>query len=161
MEFIQNLKSKNIISHVLHALFNAGFALLIFLSIYIGGQIEVALLLVAISKWRILAVRSRYWGVNLLANLVDITVGFSMVGLMYFATDIKEGGLWVQAGLAILYAIWLIVIKPLSGRRAAKIQAGTGLFLGIWCIMATAHVMWLRRARLGCCLGTASHVKPC
>ena len=113
MDILGKLKGRNITSNILHILFNAVFATMVFLAINIGGQIEVALILILVSKWRIFAVRSRYWGVNILANLVDIVVGFGMVGL--------------------------IVIKPLSGKKAARIQSGISLFVGTWVVMAVAH----------------------
>ncbi len=140
MEFLRKLKGKNLASSMLHIIFNAAFATMVFLAIYIGGQIEVAIMLILISKWRIFAVRLRYWGVNILANLVDITVGLSVVVLMHIASDIQGGGaLWVQVALAVFYAVWLIVIKPLSGSKATRLQAGTSLLLGSWVVMATAH----------------------
>ena len=74
MDILGKLKGRNITSSILHILFNAVFAAMVFLAINIGGQIEVALILILVSKWRIFAVRSRYWGVNILANLVDIVV---------------------------------------------------------------------------------------
>ena len=140
MEFLRKFKGKNFASNFLHILFNAVFAGMVFLAMNVGGQVEFALLLILISKWRIFAVRARYWGVNILANLVDVTVGFSVVGLMYLASNIHGSGqFWVQAGLAVFYALWLIVFKPLSGARAARFQAGASLFLGSWVLMATAH----------------------
>ena len=140
MDILGKLKGRNITSSILHILFNAIFAAMVFLAINIGGQIEVALILILVSKWRIFAVRSRYWGVNILANLVDIVVGFGMVGLIYLAGAI-QGQLvfWTQIFITLLYATWLIVIKPLSGKKAARIQSGISLFVGTWVVMAVAH----------------------
>ncbi|MDO4871448.1 MAG: hypothetical protein Q4A26_01805 [Candidatus Saccharibacteria bacterium] len=140
MDILGKLKGRNITSSILHILFNAVFATMVFLAINIGGQIEVALILILVSKWRIFAVRSRYWGVNILANLVDIVVGFGMVGLIYLAGAIQgQLGFWTQISITLLYAIWLIVIKPLSGKKAARIQSGISLFVGTWVVMAVAH----------------------
>ena len=140
MDILGKLKGRNITSSILHILFNAVFATMVFLAINIGGQIEVALILILVSKWRIFAVRSRYWGVNILANLVDIVVGFGMVGLIYLAGAIQgQLGFWTQIFITLLYAIWLIVIKPLSGKKAARIQSGISLFVGTWVVMAVAH----------------------
>ena len=103
MDILGKLKGRNITSSILHILFNAVFATMVFLAINIGGQIEVALILILVSKWRIFAVRSRYWGVNILANLVDIVVGFGMVGLIYLAGAIQgQLGFWTQIFIALL-----------------------------------------------------------
>ena len=123
MDILGKLKGRNITSSILHILFNAVFATMVFLAINIGGQIEVALILILVSKWRIFAVRSRYWGVNILANLVDIVVGFGMVGLIYLAGAIQgQLGFWTQIFITLLYATWLI-----------------SLFVGTWVVMAVAH----------------------
>ena len=47
-----------------------------------------ALALVVLSKWRIIAVRPRFWWANIQANLVDLTVGIGVVGLMYLPTSV-------------------------------------------------------------------------
>lgn len=142
MEFLRVIKGKGIVSSLLHILFNITLAITIFLIIYIGKQIEVAIPLVLLSKWRIFAVRTRYWGANILANLVDITVGCSVATLLYYAGQSTDGAsLWVQITITILYALWLIVLKPLSGRRAMAFQAVLSLVTGTWAIMAYAHVL--------------------
>lgn len=142
MEFLRVIKSKGVVSSLLHILFNITLAVTLFLIIYIGKQVEVAIPLVLLSKWRIFAVRTRYWGANILANLVDITVGCSVVGLLYYAGQITTGqALLTQIVITTLYALWLIVLKPLSGRKAMALQAILSLFVGIWAIMAYAHVL--------------------
>lgn len=142
MEFLRVSKSQSVISTLLHVLFNLALAFAVFLVMYISEQVEVALLLVLVSKWRIFAVRARYWGANLLANLVDVTVGCSIVGLLYIATRIDtQIGTYAQIGLAAFYAIWLIIIKPLSSKRAMTLQAALSLLLGVWSIIALAHTL--------------------
>lgn len=142
MEFLRVSKSQGVVSTLLHVLFNLTLALAVFLVIYISGQVEVALLLVLVSKWRIFAVRARYWGANLLANLVDITVGCSIVGLLYIASQVDtQMGTYAQIGLAAFYAVWLIIIKPLSSERAMMLQSALGLLLGVWAIIALAHTL--------------------
>ena len=78
-----------------------------------------ALALVLISKWRVIAVRPRFWWANIQANLVDIIVGLGVVGLMY---SVHVGAL-PQAILAAFYAIWLVIIKPMSRRWQVTLQS--------------------------------------
>ena len=70
----------------------------------------LAFALVILSKWRILALRPRFWWVNIKANLADILVGLSAVALIYLASS----SFTIQVALALLYGVWLLVIKPRS-----------------------------------------------
>ena len=83
-----------------------------------------ALALVVLSKWRIIAVRPRFWWANIQANLVDLTVGIGVVGLMYLPTSV----FYFRVALAILYAIWLVVIKPMSKRWQVAMQSLIAIF---------------------------------
>lgn len=142
MEFLRVVKGRGIMSTLLHVLFNIALATMVFLLLYIAKQPEAALLLVLISKWRIFAVRMRYWKANILANLVDITVGCSVVGLLHLAGEVTgQTSLWLQLGITVLYAVWLIAIKPLSSKKAMAVQALISLFVGTWAVMAFAHVL--------------------
>lgn len=93
-----------------------------------------ALALFLVSKWRIFAVRPRYWFAHLQANLVDIIVGVSTVILIN-----QTGSLAIQGVVASLFAIWLLFVKPRSSRTFVAIQAGTALFLGINATLAIAY----------------------
>lgn len=142
MDFLRVSRHKNIFSESLYVLLNLALVAVLFLLINVSGQIELALLLVLVSKWRVLAVRMRYWRANILANLVDITVGFGVIGLMYLATTAQLSMVfWLQLAVAIFYGIWLIVIKPLSSKRAMLLQALIGLFVGSWAVMALSHMI--------------------
>ena len=142
MEFLRVSQHKNIFSELLYVLLNLALVAALFLLINVSGQIELALLLVLLSKWRVLAVRMRYWRANVLANLVDITVGFGVVGLLYLASTAQTASIfWLQLAVAVLYAVWLIVIKPLSSKKAVLLQALVGLFVGSWATMALSHII--------------------
>jgi hypothetical protein len=80
----------------------------------------LAFALVILSKWRILALRPRYWWINIKANLVDLMVGISAVALIYLA----QGSFTVQMLLVVLYELWLIVLKPRSTAHGILLQAG-------------------------------------
>jgi hypothetical protein len=87
----------------------------------------LAFALVVLSKWRIFALRPRFWWVNIKANLADLAVGVSAVGLMYLAS----GSFSVQFALAVLYGIWLLVLKPRSSAKGALLQAGVAQFVAL------------------------------
>ncbi len=87
----------------------------------------LAFALVILSKWRILALRPRYWWVNIKANMADLLVGISAVALIY----LSQGSFGMQVALTILYELWLIVLKPRSGAHGVLLQAGTAQMVSL------------------------------
>ena len=87
----------------------------------------LAFAVVVLSKWRILALRPRFWWVNIKSNLADIMVGLSAVALIYLA----QGSFGLQVALTILYEVWLIVLKPRSGAHGILLQAGVAQLVGL------------------------------
>lgn len=87
----------------------------------------LAFALVILSKWRIFALRPRFWWTNIKANLADMLVGVSAVGLMYLASE----SFAVQVTLAVLYGVWLIVLKPRSSAKGVLLQAGVAQFVSL------------------------------
>lgn len=127
-DYILIRKGRNILSSVLHIILNillgvGSIALTIITESWILG-----ILLVLISKWRMFAVRPRYWFLNLKSNLVDLIVGVSFVLLAYCAGSTIMPIHWI---LAIGYTSWLILLKPRSSEAAAEVQALVAVFLGI------------------------------
>lgn len=95
---------------------NAVYVLLnVILAIAVVGVVDIfdspwlGLAIVVISKWRIFAVKARFWWANLTSNLTDLLVGFSYVLLIYY---ISGAQFYYQIGLACLYLIWLLLVKP-------------------------------------------------
>ncbi len=124
----------------MHALLNIALAAALF-ALVATGSWSLAIALVLVSKWRILAVRVRYWWANALANIVDLTVSLSTIVLLYLAGTSGQYGVWLQLAIAALYALWLVVAKPRSGERWIKLQATIGLFVGSWAVLALAHAI--------------------
>lgn len=91
-----------------------------------GGFIQLALSLVLLSKWRMLAVRPRFWPANIRANAVDITIGLSAV---LFMANSPNG--YVQLLWAVLYAAWLLFIKPATGTFMVAGQAMLAQMAGL------------------------------
>jgi hypothetical protein len=69
---------------------------------------SLAVILVLLAKWRTVAVKPRYWITNIRANLVDIFVGLSAVAFIAGTNTWYTQLVW-----AVLYAVWLIWLKPL------------------------------------------------
>jgi hypothetical protein len=88
--------------------------------------IQLAFILILLSKWRMFAVRPRFWLANIRANSIDIIVGVSVLLLMMHSDSALLQGIW-----ALAYAIWLITLKPGSSILMTSIQAGVGFLAGL------------------------------
>jgi hypothetical protein len=95
--------------------------------------IQLALSVIVLSKWRMLAVRPRFWPANIRANGVDLMVGLSIVLFMG-----HSGSLIVQFVWAALYAVWLIIIKPGSSISWTSTQA----FIGQLAALMALYLTW-------------------
>ncbi len=126
MEFLRVAKRRSFWSEVAYIGLNILLASVIFFIVLVVESPVLAFALIILSKWRILAVRPRYWIANLISNTVDILVSLGFVILLYAAT----GALGAQIALTILYIVWLLVIKPRSKRTFVALQAGTAVFVG-------------------------------
>lgn len=111
---------------LLHFGVNVGFSLVLGAMVLIWQLTPLAITLVLLSKWRTLAVQPRFWVTNIKANLVDIIVGVSSVGLMHQSKESTVAYVWIG-----LYAVWLLFIKPRSSSLWISIQAITAQALGL------------------------------
>lgn len=145
-QLLEVLRKKSIFGEVSHVLLNILLALAVYGLVYIGGwAIYTAVFLVLLSKWRIFAVRPRYWWANILANIVDISVSLSMVVLLTIASESGVYSTALEYGVVASYIIWLVLIKPRSHKNWVLVQAVTTLFFGTWAIAEMSHMMpmWL------------------
>jgi hypothetical protein len=126
-DFVFIRKSRNTLSSFLHVILNIILAVGSIYITFITGNPLPGLLLVLLSKWRMFAVRPRYWFLNLKSNLVDIIVGASFV-LIAYCTGTKFMPMHVI--LSILYTLWLVVLKPKSNELATNLQALSAVFFG-------------------------------
>jgi hypothetical protein len=114
-------------SHLLHLGLVALLPIIIFIFVRLNnGFIQVALVLILLSKWRMLAVRPRYWLANIEANAVDIIVGVSTLVFMVHSNTLLLQLLW-----AALYAAWLIALKPSANVLGMTSQAVVGQLYGL------------------------------
>ena len=133
-DYVLARKSRNIASNMVHVFLNLLLGIGAVMITVLSASPVPGLLLVLLSKWRVLAVRGRYLWLNIKSNLVDIIVGVSVVLLAYYA---GASFLPVDFILAIFYSVWLLIIKPLSSERAALAQSLVAVFLG----MSAAAIM--------------------
>jgi len=127
MELVKSHKHRSRISEAMYVILNIALAGVMFAATYVSNAPWIALVLIGVGKWRIFAVRPRFWAANIIANMVDVLVSLSYVMFLYRMT----GYLGVQIALTVLYAIWLLFIKPRSKYGYIVMQAGTALFLGL------------------------------
>lgn len=131
MELLKSVRRRSFLSEVAYVILNIALAVMLLVLVLVVNVPWPALGLIALSKWRVFAVRSRYWAANIRANLIDTIVGVSMVVMLYSAS----GFLVTQIGLTILYALWLLFLKPKSKRAYVAAQAMIGLIFGIAAIV--------------------------
>jgi hypothetical protein len=135
MEFLKSSKRRSLISELVYIGLNVAFAVALLIILLVIESPLPAFALVLLSKWRILAVRPRYWFVNILTNLVDLIVSLSIVILIYTA----GGAIGLQIVLTALYIAWLLYVKPKSKRLFVAIQAGAAVFLGVSALMMVSY----------------------
>src|SRR6185436_9225477 len=108
-------------------------ALLLFVLVRLGNFNLLAFTLVALSKWRMFAVRPRSWPAKIRANAVDIIVGLAVLVFMIQASSV----FW-QLSWTAVYAAWLIVLKPGSTLVYTSLQAAVAFVIGLQAV----YVAW-------------------
>jgi hypothetical protein len=119
------IRPKSGFSNIVHL----GLMALLPVLLYVLVRIDFAFLaaiLVVLSKWRMFAVRPRYWPANIRANAVDIMVGLSAVAFMDAATVVTWQIVW-----AISYGLWLIFLKPGSSTLLVSLQASVAQLVAL------------------------------
>lgn len=137
MELIKLAAQRSRWSDVIYILLNIAYAAALFVLVSPGVDLPyLAYVLVLLSKWRVIAVRPRFWFANLQANFVDFMVGISVVTLMILTASATP---FVAVLLAVLFAVWLLVVKPHHEQRWVIIQAGIGQFVSLTALFSLAH----------------------
>jgi hypothetical protein len=147
---ITRIKPASGFSRLAHVGLNILLALLVFILVRIDF-IQLALLVILLSKWRMFAVRPRFWPANIRANAVDIIVGVSLLVFM-----LQSNSQFIQLLWTAVYAVWLLVIKPASTTLVVSVQAMLGLLFGLtalflnlggsalyWLVLATSLICYL------------------
>lgn len=155
MEFLKLVRRRSFLSEVVYTVLNIALAIVLTVVIVYTESILLAVGLVLVSKWRVLAVRARYWFVNIRSNLVDFIVSISVVLHLYTinAANIEDFRKFIFLGVVtLLYILWLLILKPRSKRSYVAAQAGVAVLLGVsalfagsfgWPVSLVVMVMWL------------------
>ena len=147
---LNKIKPAKGFSRLAHVITNLVLVLLVFVLIRIDFP-QLALGLVLLSKWRMLAVRPRFWPALVRYNSVDIIVSLSFLVFMVHSDSQFTQLIWAAG-----YAVWLLAIKPAAGALMVSIQAMTGLLFGLsaiflewggsplyWLVLSTAIICYL------------------
>lgn len=95
--------------------------------------VQLALAVVILSKWRMFAVRPRFWSANVRANAVDLMVGIATIVFMVHSGNALAQLLWM-----VLYGAWLLLIKPKSTTLMVTAQA----FIGQLAALSALYLAW-------------------
>ncbi len=125
---IAKIKPANGFSKVVYVFFNVLLPLMVF-ALVRTDFVQLALAIILLSKWRMFAVRPRFWPANVRANAVDIIVSVSLLIFM-----VNSGSQLFQLVWTSVYILWLVVIKPASNELMISLQALLGLACGLMAI---------------------------
>lgn len=135
MDLLKLHRRRSRVSELAYIGMNIALAAVIYFIVTTSQSPWLAFLMVLLSKWRVLAVRPRFWFANLIANMVDIIVGISVVVLLASA----QGSTVAQIVIALLYIGWLLFIKPRSRRSFVAFQAAVAVFIGITALSIVSY----------------------
>jgi hypothetical protein len=119
------------------------------------GIIQLAVAVVLITKWRMFAVRPRFWPAIIRANAVDILVGVSTVVFMAQSHSASLQLFWT-----VLYIIWQVAIKPGRSVLSVSSQALIGQTYGLMALFIawpSAHLSVLVVSVWTICYLSARH----
>jgi hypothetical protein len=155
MEFLKIIKRRSFINESIYVILNIGLAVALLFIIRATSSLWLAFLLILLSKWRVFAVRPRFWFAHVQADLVSLIVSISFVVFLYVANTnnvADSRALMVQIILVLFYIGWLVFLKSQSKRVYIVAQAGIALFVGTSAIYAMSYswvaspvvlLMWL------------------
>lgn len=122
---IAKVRPKRGFARVTHYVLLALLPVIVFVLVRIDF-VALAVALILLSKWRMFAVKPRFWPANIRANSVDILVGLA---ILIFMTQ-TDSQLW-QLAWTGLHILWLIFIKPGASTLMIGVQALIGFWAGL------------------------------
>jgi hypothetical protein len=125
---IAKIKPASGFSRVVYMVFNILLPLVVF-ALVRTDFVQLALAVILLSKWRMLAVRPRFWPANIRANAVDIIVSVSLLLFMTTSTSQLMQIIWTLA-----YIVWLVALKPASSPMMISLQAFVAMLCGLMAI---------------------------
>ena len=123
---LKRLPNLNSLTATLQWLLKLGLPLVLLWVVNLGLT-PLAMALVILVKWRVLAVKYHWWWTRIRANIVDVFVGLSIVGFMDYASN----NLKLQFAWAAVYILWLAFVKPASTTGWKITQGLIGQTLGV------------------------------
>lgn len=149
----KKIKPSHGFSHSFYIALNLLLPLVVF-ALVRADFAPVALAVILLSKWRVFAVRPRFWLANIRTNAVDTIVGLSVLALMH-GTDAQS----FQLLYAGLWMVWLVFIKPRNDVLMMSLQAFIGQTLGLVAVFSTWDHMplWVLIAATGAICFFAAH----
>ncbi len=141
-------------AYFFHLLLSGAFPVLLYVLVRMEFA-QVAMLVVLLGKWRMFAVRPRFWPAIVRANSVDILVSLSSV---VFMSQTDEP--WIQIFWAALLVVWQVGIKPLKTTFGVSVQAITGqayALAAFYIAWPDAHLAWVVIATGSICYLSARH----
>lgn len=111
------MRPKTGYSHTIYYILNTLLPIIV-LILVLSGFAWAAALVVLLAKWRMFAMKPRYWLPNLRANSVDIFVGLSVVVFLAGTSTF-----FVQVFWTLFFLAWTLWIKPKSDQIAVMVQA--------------------------------------
>ena len=142
MELLKVVKRRSFLSEVIYIALNIALALALLIIIRTTGSLALAFAVVLISKWRVLAVRIRYWFANVQADLVSVIVSIGYVVALYNINSqcsVDSRALISEIILMGIYLVWLLFLKNQSKRVYIALQAGVSLIAGTYAIYSMAY----------------------
>ncbi len=146
MELLKTGIRRTKVGELAYIVINAALPIVLLLLVMNFSSAWPALALVMLSKWRVFALRPRFWWINIKANLVDFLVSVSYVGLLYLTSTSFP----VMLILAVMYGVWLLYVKPRSDHASVMAQAGVAQFLGLTVLFSLSAIVNEFFVILGC-----------
>lgn len=128
----QTNRPKGKYSTLLHILLTAALPAIFYVLVRLDFE-WIAVVILLMSKWRMLAVKARHWTANIRANAVDIFVGLSIIILMASTSQQMYQLVW-----GVLYAGWLLFVKP----RSTPLWVGTQAIIAQTISLAAGFYFW-------------------
>jgi hypothetical protein len=123
----KKVKPKHGFAHIFHFVLVAVMPILAYIFIRLD-IVGLAVAIVVLSKWRMLAISPRHWLAHLRSNAVDIIVSLALVSFM-IVTNFSGG--WLQIVWLALFEVWVLLIKPREAVFMVSIQALIAQALGM------------------------------
>lgn len=128
----QKFKPADGLAHFFHLLLLFLLPITAFVLVRLGF-VQIALVIVILSKWRIISVKPRFWLTNIRSNSIDLIVGLASVLFIAHTSSILVQAAWVS-----FYIYWLLTIKPATNLYMTSMQAFIGQFFGLMAL----YLIW-------------------